>query len=145
MQMHDRMLAKRLIDGLASVPGVRILGLTRTEDLARRVPTVSFDLAGHDPVTIARFMAADGINIGSGHTYGVEPITRLGLLEKGGILWIRARPAAFNIVDSEGIQLLGNTNLVEHRERNSGALRPVTQSRVVEGDWLCAHEKRPPR
>lgn len=94
MQMHDRVLAKRLIDGLGSVPGVRILGLTRADDLARRVPTVSFDLAGHDPAGIARFMAAEGINIWHGHNYGVEPVNRFGLLEKGGV--VRVGPTHYN-------------------------------------------------
>ncbi len=94
MRAHDRMLAKRLIDGLATVPGLRILGLSRTEDLARRVPTVSFDLAGHDPAAIARFMATEGINVWSGHNYGVEPVTRLGLLDKGGV--VRVGPTHYN-------------------------------------------------
>lgn len=94
MLAHDRVLAKRLIDGLDAVPGVRILGLTRAQDLARRVPTVSFDLVGHDPAAIARFMAADGINVWSGHNYGVEPVTRLGLLDKGGV--VRVSPTHYN-------------------------------------------------
>jgi len=80
-RMGDRRGSRQLIDGLAAVSGVRILGLTRTEDLARRVPTVSFDLAGHDPAGIPRFIPREGINVWSGHNYGVEPVTRLGLLE----------------------------------------------------------------
>lgn len=94
MQHHDRLLAKRLIDGLLAVPGLRVLGPTQPEDLARRVPTVSFDLAGHEPVAIARFMAGEGINVWHGHNYGVEPVTRLGLLEKGGV--VRVGPTHYN-------------------------------------------------
>jgi cysteine desulfurase family protein (TIGR01976 family) len=94
MRAHDRMLAERLIAGLASAPGVRILGLTRREEMAQRVPTVSFDLEGHDPANIARFMAANGINLWHGHNYGVEPVRRLGLLEKGGV--VRVGPTHYN-------------------------------------------------
>ena len=53
-------------------------------------------------------------------------------LEKRRVFRIRAGPAALNIVDPKGIQLLGHTNLIEHREGDSGALRSVPQSRVVE-------------
>jgi len=94
MRDYDRGLVKRLIDGLSAVPGLRVLGLARETDLSRRVPTVSFDLPGHDPAVIARFMAASGINLWSGHNYGVEPVTRLGLLEKGGV--VRVGPTHYN-------------------------------------------------
>jgi len=94
MRDYDRGLAKRLIDGLSAVPGLRVLGLARETDLSRRVPTVSFDLPGHDPAVIASFMAASGINLWSGHNYGVEPVTRLGLLEKGGV--VRVGPTHYN-------------------------------------------------
>lgn len=94
MRDYDRGLARRLIEGLRAIPGLRVLGLTREADLVRRAPTVSFDLPGHDPAVIARFMAANGINLWSGHNYGVEPVTRLGLLEKGGV--VRVGPTHYN-------------------------------------------------
>jgi selenocysteine lyase/cysteine desulfurase len=58
------------------------------------VPTVSFDLEGHDPADVARFMAANGINVWHGHNYGVEPVKRLGLMEKGGV--VRVGPTHYN-------------------------------------------------
>lgn len=94
MQRHDQKLAKRLIDGLERVPGLRILGITDRARLDHRVPTVSFDLAGADPAEIAKFMASQDIYVWSGHNYGVEPVTRLGLLEKGGVL--RVGPTHYN-------------------------------------------------
>lgn len=94
MRVYDRGLARRLIVGLQRIPGLCVLGLTREEDLERRVPTVSFDLDGHDPAAVARFMAARGINLWSGHNYGVEPVTRLGLLAKGGV--VRVGPTHYN-------------------------------------------------
>ena len=99
----------------------------------------------HLDLRILLYLHATATRHSKGGDLRVLPLALRRLLKKGSILWIRAGPAAFNIVDSEDIQLLGNTNLVEHRERNSGALRPVTQSRVVQSDWLYAHEKRPPR
>ena len=62
----------------------------------------------------------------------MRPRTPRRFVEKRRILGIRAWPAPLNVIDPEGIQLLGHANLIKHRERNSGALRSVAQSRVVE-------------
>jgi selenocysteine lyase/cysteine desulfurase len=58
------------------------------------VPTVSFTLEGRDPADLAKQFAARDIFVWSGHNYAVEPIRRLGLLEKGGVL--RAGLAHYN-------------------------------------------------
>jgi selenocysteine lyase/cysteine desulfurase len=58
------------------------------------VPTVSFTLEGRSPAAMAKAFAARDIFVWSGHNYAVEPIRRLGLLEKGGVL--RAGLAHYN-------------------------------------------------
>jgi selenocysteine lyase/cysteine desulfurase len=96
MQRHDQQLAARLIDGLEQVPNLRIMGITDRSSLERRVPTVSFVLDGSDPATISQYMASQGIYVWDGHNYGVEPVKRLGLLDKGGV--VRVGPTHYNSV-----------------------------------------------
>jgi cysteine desulfurase family protein (TIGR01976 family) len=100
MQGHDQALALRLIDGLKRMPGLRIMGISDPAHVARRAPTVSFVLDGHDPAAIAKFMASEGIHVWDGHNYGVEPVARLGLLDKGGV--VRVGPAHYNTLDEIG-------------------------------------------
>jgi cysteine desulfurase family protein (TIGR01976 family) len=83
---YEMGLTGRLIAGLQAVKGLTIHGITSENALHRRVPTVSFTLAGHDPDDLAGAFARDNIFVWSGHNYAVEPVTRLGLMDKGGVL-----------------------------------------------------------
>jgi cysteine desulfurase family protein (TIGR01976 family) len=73
----------RLLDGVATVPGLRVAGINGT---AGRVPTLSFTIDGFHPDDIARHLAADRIAVWSGHSYAVEVVEQLGLTEKGGVV-----------------------------------------------------------
>lgn len=94
MLRHDHALAERLIAGLKLIPNLRVMGITDRANFSRRVPTVSFVLEGSDPAEIAKFMASQGIYVWDGHNYGVEPVTRLGLIDKGGV--VRVGPTHYN-------------------------------------------------
>ena len=83
---HEHSLTMKLIDGLRGVRGLTIRGITSANALHRRVPTVSFTLEGHHPDALAKSFAAENIFVWSGHNYAVEPVSRMGLLEKGGVL-----------------------------------------------------------
>jgi selenocysteine lyase/cysteine desulfurase len=52
----------------------------------RRVPTVSFTIDGLPPDDMAKVLARDNIFVWSGHNYAIEPMKRMGLLDKGGVL-----------------------------------------------------------
>jgi cysteine desulfurase family protein (TIGR01976 family) len=93
----EQRLCRRLIEGLSERKGVRVRGITNSNALHRRVPTVSFTLEGRNPAELAKEFAARGIFVWSGHNYAVEPIGRLGLIEKGGVL--RAGLAHYNTLD----------------------------------------------
>jgi selenocysteine lyase/cysteine desulfurase len=93
----EQRLCRRLIQGLSERKGVRIRGITNSNALHRRVPTVSFTFEGRDPTALAKEFAKHDIFVWSGHNYAVEPIGRLGLLEKGGVL--RAGLAHYNTPD----------------------------------------------
>jgi hypothetical protein len=51
--------------------------------------------------------------------------------EKLRVLRIAPRPTAFDVVDSELIELFRHANFIEHRERNSCALRSVAEGCIV--------------
>ncbi len=76
----------RLIDGLKGFKGLTIRGITSANAMHRRVPTVSFTLDGHEPANLAKSFAGDNIFVWSGHNYAIEPVGRMGLMEKGGVL-----------------------------------------------------------
>jgi len=85
---YERDLTRHLITGLQAIPGVRVHGLTREEDLTDRVPTVGMVKEGSDPDTLARRLAEANIFTWPGHYYAIEVIERLGLSASGGMLRI---------------------------------------------------------
>ena len=85
---YEEPLTQRLIEGLKGCSGLKIHGITNPNAMARRVPTVSFTVEGHHPKSLAEALAAENINVWSGHNYALEPTMALGLLESGGVLRI---------------------------------------------------------
>ena len=83
---YEQRLTMRLIAGLRGFKGLRIRGITSDNAMDRRVPTVSFTLDGHHPEALAKGFARDNIFVWSGHNYAIEPVGRMGLLDKGGVL-----------------------------------------------------------
>lgn len=94
---YETDLAIRLIDGLQQLPGVRVQGVTARDAMARRVPTVSFTVAGVEPASIAESLAEKNIFVWSGHNYAVEPAMALGIYDSGGA--VRVGPVHYNTKD----------------------------------------------
>lgn len=90
-------LSRALIGFVESVPGRRIYGVTDTNRLDERVPTVSFRLEGKDPVYLADAIGKQGIYVWNGHNYALAIVERMGLLEAGGM--IRVGPVHYNTLD----------------------------------------------
>jgi cysteine desulfurase family protein (TIGR01976 family) len=86
MAEHEHAITLRLIEGLKTFKGLTIRGITSANAMHRRVPTVSFTLDGHHPQDLAQGFARDNIFVWSGHNYAIEPVSRMGLMEKGGVL-----------------------------------------------------------
>lgn len=85
---YEAALTRRLISGLTTLPGVRLVGIANPNLFAHRVPTISFT---HERVSTHRFaeaLAAEDINIWSGHNYALEPARHLGLPEDEGVVRI---------------------------------------------------------
>ncbi|MCP3720523.1 cysteine desulfurase-like protein [Paraburkholderia sp. CNPSo 3281] len=94
---YEDELVARAIEGLSVFRGLTIHGITAKDRLDRRVPTISFSVAGADPAKIAQSLAEVNVNVWPGHSYGLEPVERLGLTNKGGV--VRVSFAQYNTID----------------------------------------------
>jgi cysteine desulfurase family protein (TIGR01976 family) len=83
---YEHRLTLQLIDGLHGVKGLTVRGITSANAMHRRVPTVSFTLDGHHPEALAKGFASENMFVWSGHNYAIEPVGRMGLTDKGGVL-----------------------------------------------------------
>jgi len=85
---YEMPLAQRLIDELRRIPGLKVQGITDSNRLNVRVPTVSFTHPDHRNSELARALGEKGINVWSGHNYAYEVARFLGLDEREGVLRI---------------------------------------------------------
>jgi cysteine desulfurase family protein (TIGR01976 family) len=83
---YERRLMVRLMDGLRSIPGVKIFGITDETRFGERCSTISFRLGEHNPTDIAKFLGERGIFAWDGNFYALNLSERLGVEEKGGVL-----------------------------------------------------------
>ncbi len=93
---YDKTLTNRLIEGLLNIDGITIQGITETDAMDRRVPTVAFTHEIAAPVAIAEALAKQNIFVWSGHNYAVEVVKTLGIDETGGA--VRIGPVHYNSI-----------------------------------------------
>jgi cysteine desulfurase family protein (TIGR01976 family) len=91
-----------LLDGLGSMPGVRLWG---PADPADRTPTVAFTVDGRTPAEVSQALAAASIAVWDGHNYAVEVVDQLGLAASGGV--VRAGLARY--IEADDVQRLLDT------------------------------------
>jgi cysteine desulfurase family protein (TIGR01976 family) len=85
---YEMALYRRLHDGLASLPGVRIWGIGDPRRFDERTPTAAITLEGVQPREAARLLGDQGIAVWDGDFYAQGLIERLGLANTGGLLRI---------------------------------------------------------
>jgi len=85
---YETRLSWRLIDGLQSIPGVRIYGITEPQRSAERCSTLSLRIGNHHPTAIATYLAERGIFTWDGNYYALNLTERLGVESLGGMLRI---------------------------------------------------------
>ena len=103
LQEYEAGLTKALLETLHTVPGITIYGQDDSEDVSRRVPTISINLAGQHPKAVAKALAAQDIYVWDGNYYALSVTERLGVEESGGMVRIGA--AQYNTLDE--IEKLG--------------------------------------
>jgi cysteine desulfurase family protein (TIGR01976 family) len=113
MQCHEEKLATRLIDGLSTLQGVRIHGLTGANETADRVSTISLSVDGHSPDALAAALGDRNIFVWSGHNYALGVIDRLGVSREEGVL--RIGPVHYNTAEEIDIVLSALERLIGPR------------------------------
>jgi cysteine desulfurase family protein (TIGR01976 family) len=83
---YERALLLRLMDGLQTMPGVRIYGITDRARFGERCATISFRICEHHPTEIATFLGERGIFTWDGNFYALNLSERLAVEQKGGVL-----------------------------------------------------------
>ena len=91
---YEKLLTLYLIEGLSNLKKIKIQGVTQSDAMDRRLPTVSFSADGVHPEEIAKELGKNNIFVWSGHSYAIEVVKTLGLYEKGGV--IRTGPVHYN-------------------------------------------------
>lgn len=90
IRSYETTLGGLLLNGLATVPGLDLYGLTEPVDLARRVPTFAFTLRNVSSADVAYHLAERGIFAWAGDHYAPTLVERLGLEQRGGVVRIGA-------------------------------------------------------
>ena len=103
---YEKQLARRLIQGLVKIPGVRVYGVT--DDFDKRVPTVAITADSMSPKALADRLAEHNIFVWHGHNYALELVRTLGLENSGGV--VRIGPVHYNTVDEvdDALAVLGD-------------------------------------
>ena len=83
IQTEEGALLRRLMRGLATIPGLTIYGITDQARFDERVPTVSFTLGEWPARRVAENLGRRGIFVWDGNMYAIELIERLGLADRG--------------------------------------------------------------
>ena len=97
IQDYEQTLSSKLIQGLQNLEGVDVKGISDGNNLARRVPTVSFIVKNQNPEEIAVKLAAQNIFVWHGHNYALEAVRLMGLEESGGV--VRIGPVHYNTIE----------------------------------------------
>jgi len=83
---HEMGLARRLYDGLTSIPEVKVYGLPVGTEL--RAPTISFRVQNLTPQEVAQFLGEHGLCVSCGSFYADRVTETLGLHDTGGFVRI---------------------------------------------------------
>jgi cysteine desulfurase family protein (TIGR01976 family) len=85
---YERALLIRLLEGLQTIRGVKVYGITDPKQFAERCSTISLRMGEHHPTEIAKFLGDRGIFTWDGNFYAMNLSERLGVESKGGVLRI---------------------------------------------------------
>ncbi len=83
IRAYEMPLFGRLLDGLESIPGAKVWGITDRTRFAERTPTAAVTFAGITPETVATALGDRGIATWWGDFYAMGLIERLGLAPEG--------------------------------------------------------------
>lgn len=88
IRAYEMDLYQRLVDGLETIPGLALHGITDRARFAERTPTAALRVEGIAPREVAEALGAEGIAVWDGDFYATGLIERLGLAARGGLVRI---------------------------------------------------------
>ena len=77
-------LSRRFLDGLSSIPRVRLFGIAETGRVSERTPTFAIRVGDQHPAETAKALAERGVYVWDGNYYALQIMERLGLEDSGG-------------------------------------------------------------
>lgn len=80
---YETELAVRLIDGLQSIPGIKVYGITDADQFDQRFATVSITHSEIPTQQVAQSLAEEGVYVWHGHYYALQFTETLGLEPEG--------------------------------------------------------------
>jgi selenocysteine lyase/cysteine desulfurase len=86
IKQYETGLSQYFLNGAATIPGLRIYGITDIERLEERAPTFALSLEGYTPRQLAKQLGRQGIFVWDGHYYAVAVMEQLGTLDQGGLV-----------------------------------------------------------
>ena len=89
MELHEKPLADKLLDGLSNIDQVRVYGPPSGH---ARTSTIAFTVDGITPDQVAAKLGEKGVFVWSGHFYAIRPVERLGLDQSGGLVRVGICP-----------------------------------------------------
>jgi selenocysteine lyase/cysteine desulfurase len=106
---HERGLMESLIQGLLSIPGLKLYGISDPKRLDQRCSTIAVRVEGHTPLGLATQLGERGFFTWDGNYYALNLTERLDVEKDGGFLRIG----------------LAHYNTTEEVERLQEALRQI--------------------
>ena len=85
---YEAELSTRFLDGIGTIPGVRLFGIADADRVRERTPTFAIRVSDRHPAETAKALAERGIFVWDGNYYALELMERLGLEETGGAVRI---------------------------------------------------------
>ena len=85
---YERALCERLMQGLASIPTVRVYGITDRARFEHRCPTIALRAQGHTPLELATKLGDRGFFTWDGNYYALNLTEQLDVEKDGGFLRI---------------------------------------------------------
>lgn len=83
---RERELGRRFLAGIENLDGIRLYGIADPD--GPRVPTFALEVAGRSAAEVSTELGRQGLFTWAGHYYAIEPMRRLGLLDRGGLVRI---------------------------------------------------------
>ena len=85
---HEKELSRRVLEGIGSIPGLTLYGISDLDRLDERTPTFALRLEGSTPRALGEELGRRGIFTWDGNYYALAVMERLGLEDSGGAVRI---------------------------------------------------------